>query len=253
MRKIFLVFLCCVILSSCSDSNTKTVVEDDKELQIESIIEDYQDKLNTLNEENKNLAAQLDRLSERYRELLNEERPDVIVDSDDLMIVDGNRFRISIAGGKVLEDGVIIIFESYDAENYLSWLKIWEGIDVSELSLISQPTFYQDKVYIVVDGDLNILNLETGKTVMVINNVGKSDAAPVIDEDGTVFTIGQYAPYVTAINEEGIKIWQITDEELTHTIKVDIVDDLLQVETLRGMFILTKDGKVERFTDDDGK
>lgn len=251
MRKMFLIILCCVILSSCSDSDTSTVVEDDKELQIESIVEDYEEKLNTLNEENKNLAAQLDSLSEKYRELQNEERPEVIVDSDDLMIVDGNRFRISMAGGKVLEDGVAIIFESYDEDNYLTWLKIWEGIDVTELSLISQPTLYQDKVYIVVDGNLNILNLETGKTVMVINNVGKSDAAPVIDEDGTVFTIGQYEPYVTAINEEGNKIWQITDEELTHAFKIEIVDDLLQVETLNGMFILTLDGEIESFTNDD--
>jgi len=250
-RIIISIVISCLVFSSCSSSDKNYEDQSDLDVQMDSLRNEYEEKINLLIEDNTNLESQVDGLHDRIRELFNEEKPEVLIDSDDLISIDENKFRIAMAGGKVLEDGVIVIFELYDEDNYLIWLKTWEHIDVTELSLNSYPTVFQGDLYIVVDGSLNIIDLITGDTKMIVDDVGKSEAAPVIDENGTVFTIGQYEPFVTAIDNEGEIIWQIRDKELTHAYEIKIDNDVLLVETLSGTCTLTKDGEINSISKDD--
>lgn len=245
MRGLLVVLMCTVVLISCADSGSSTIVEDDCKQQIEVIVNEYEEELNSLDREIDSLSSRLDEMTEKYMDLLAEEKPEVIVDTDDLLLVGDNIFRISSAGAKVLEDGLIIILECYEKDYSLRWIEVWKGIQVTELSIYSQPIIFKDTLYIVVDGNLNIISVETGETLKIVEEVGKSFSSTVIDVNGTIYTIGQYEPYVTAIDASGNILWQIRDEVLCYACEVEIVGNRLKVETLSGIFILTMDGNIE--------
>lgn len=246
MNKGIFVLLCfgCIFLIACNKTQSITEKPEISTEKMESIVNEYENNIDQLIEENAELKLELEKMTEALEDLKEKNKAEVIVDTNDLISVDNHKFRISFAGQEVLEDGIVIVLEAYDSENHVSWIKTWEGIQVSELPLISQPAIYEKKVYIVIDGNLNIINLKTGEILNIIEAVGHSDASPIVDQMGTVFTIGQYKPYVTAINVEGKIIWQINDEEFLNAYGIELIDHMLHIKTFNGIYILDKDGAI---------
>jgi hypothetical protein len=244
-KEIFLLLcFCCIFLIACNKPQNLAEKPERSTEEMESILNEYENNIDQLIEENADLKLQLEKMTEALEDLKEKDTTEIIVDTKDLITVDGHRFRISYAGQEVLEDGIVIVLEAYDSENQVLWIKTWEGIQVSELPLISQPSIYENKIYIVIDGNLNIINLKTGEILKTIETVGHSDASPMIDQKGTVFTIGQYKPYVTAINAEGKIIWQIEDDKFLNAYAIELIDQMLQIKTFNGTYILNKDGAV---------
>lgn len=246
MNKRIFAFLCfsCIFLIACNKTQNITEKPEISTEEMESIVNEYESNIDQLVEENADLKLELKKMTDVLEELKEKNKTEVIVDTHDLISVDGHKFRISFAGQAVLEDGIIIVLEAYDSENQVSWIKTWEEIQVSELPLISHPAIYDKKVYIVIDGNLNIINLKTGEILNIIETVGHSDASPIIDPKGTVFTIGQYKPYVTAINTKGRIIWQIKDDEFLNAYGIELIDQMLHIKTFNGTYILNKDGVI---------
>lgn len=78
--------------------------------------------------------------------------------------------------------------------------------------------------------------------MMTVEYVGKADAAPLIAEDGTIYTIGQYVPFVTSIDKSGLVNWRIEDSTLNHAYDMTLDNGDLYVKTLSGEFLVYLDG-----------
>ncbi len=248
MQRIILLFIGCLILTSCRGT-TSQVDEGVKEENI-SLINEYEKEINRLKNENFELKERLAKASAKDIEVPTEEVSEVSPNPEELIIIDNYQFRISIKGTKNLEDGVILIMESLGKDEDVTWMKVWDKIDVTELAINSEPSIFNEEVYIVVDGSLYIINAEDGEVRMVVEDVGKSYSAPVMNKDGIVFTIGQYEPYVTAIDSNGSILWQITDEAFSHAWKHELVNGDLVVDVMSGTYTMNNDGSIFSFVAD---
>jgi hypothetical protein len=99
------------------------------------------------------------------------------------------------------------------------------------------------EVYIVVDGVLNIIDNETGNTRLMIPGLGKSFHKPIIDEEGNVYVVGQYNPFLTVINNQGEVLWQVNEDEYAWANSVEILEDRIELSTISGVYQFTFDGE----------
>lgn len=123
------------------------------------------------------------------------------------------------------------------------WIKPWEGIHISEVPPYSQFVIKDEILYIVVSGTLYTLNAETGEVYWSVGDVGHAFVAPLVDEDGKIFTVGQYTPYISAVDPDGNVLWQERDSELNGAGDIYLDDDALVVQCLAGTFRYSKDGE----------
>lgn len=154
----------------------------------------------------------------------------------------GKTFNLYTTGLEYLEDGIICILEAYDSNNELIWLRAWNGLQVSELDTHSLITIYENKIYIVVSGELNAIDISTGNNLWSVANLGRSSEAPLVDTDGTIYIIGQYKPYLSAISSEGKVLWQVNSDELSGTYSVSFENNNLIVKCVKGELKYDKSG-----------
>ena len=107
---------------------------------------------------------------------------------------DGSVYKIYTEGTDYLEDGIVCVIEVLDQNGKVIWQNKWEGIDVSEVASHSPITIVGKRIYIVIDGDLIALEKESGRILWHCDQVGYSSQSPLVGNDGTIYTIGQYAP-----------------------------------------------------------
>jgi outer membrane protein assembly factor BamB len=230
VKKVMLIFLMAVLLNGCSNNN------DVNARNLEADIEAKNEEIARLNE----TISELEGRIEYLRSLLGSTEKDIF---DSRVQVGDMYYQYYSAGGKYLEDGIVLILEAYDENQDIIWIKPWEGIHISELDPYSPFIIRDDILYIVVSGDLYTINVNTGEVYWSVEEVGHSSVAPLVDEDGQIFTIGQYTPYITAIDSQGKIIWQESDNELNGAGDIKFDNDTLIVECLAGTFIYSKNGE----------
>jgi hypothetical protein len=237
-----------VLLVGCNDS-VDNEIGTEKINQYESNIKKLTDENATLLIEKEELVSEYNELMEINNELradntnLKEETVEDEVDIDAFIVVDEYKYKISFLGGRYLEDGIIIMLEAYSNKDEQIWIKTWNGIQVSELATHSEMEVYNGKVYIVVDGVLNIIDNETGYTRLMISDLGKSFQKPVIDKEGNIYVVGQYNPYLTVINNQGVVLWQVNEDEYAWADNVEVFEDRIELRTISGVYKFTLDGE----------
>ena len=229
MKKGILVFLIAVLLTGCSGNN------DVDAIKLEADIEAKNDEIAKLNE----TITELEGRIEYLRSLLDSTEKDIF---DSKVQVGDMYFQYYSTGGKYLEDGIVLILEAYDENQELIWIKPWEGIQISELDPYSPFIIIDDILYIVVSGDLYTINVNTGEVYWSVEDVGQSSVAPLVDDEGKIFTIGQYTPFISAVDSEGTIIWQVRNEEFWAANSIEFEGDSLVIECLAGTFRFSKSG-----------
>lgn len=160
---------------------------------------------------------------------------------DDIYLED-KVIKLYSEGTDNLEDGIICILKVFDDNNNIIWHKSWEGLHVSELSVYSPVTVVKDRIYIVVSGELNALDINTGQILWEPIFVGSPNHPPRVSEDGYIYLTGQYGPLLTAINEEGIVEWQVESEDMSWSSDVALCNGYIFVEWIGGIAVFNKDG-----------
>lgn len=159
-----IIIILILLVTSCTTADVEEEVKESSNFQDEmmALKADLEERLEVLGSENDRLKKEISDIQKKHNKEIIDLKSSIIVDKDDLFQVDNHTFRIDIIGKEILEDGVIVILEGYDGLK-LQWVKTWESIQVAELALISGLTLWEDKVYVVVDGNLNIIDLVSGK------------------------------------------------------------------------------------------
>lgn len=230
VKKVILVFLMAVLLTGCSNNNDVNAsnLEADNEAKNKEII--------MLNE----TISELEGRIEYLRSLLGSTERDIF---DSKAQVGDMYFQYYSTGGKYLEDGIVLILEAYDENQELIWIKPWEGIHISEVSPYSPFVIRDDILYIVVSGTLYTINVDTGEVYWSVENVGYSSVAPLVDDDGKIYMVGQYTPYISVVDANGNMLWQERDKELNGSAEIRIDNGTLLVNCLKGTFRYSKDGE----------
>ena len=229
MKKGILVFLMAILLTGCSGNN------DVDASKLEAVIEVKNEEIAKLNETITELEGRIKNL----RSLLGSTEKEIF---DSKVQVGDMYFQYYSTGGKYLEDGIVLILEAYDENQELIWIKPWEGIQISELDPYSPLIIRDDILYIVVSGDLYTINVNTGEVYWSVEDVGHSSVAPLVDDEGKIFTIGQYTPFISAVDSEGIIMWQVRDEEFWGVNSIEFEGDSLVIECLAGTCRFSKSG-----------
>jgi outer membrane protein assembly factor BamB len=230
MKKVIMIFIIAVLLSGCVNNS-------------DTAEPDLNSKIDVKNEEIAELKENISELEfriEYLRKQLSSTEKDIF---DSRVQVGDMYYQYYSTGGKYLEDGIVLILEAYDENQEVIWIKPWEGIQITELDPYSPFIIRDDILYIVVSGSLYTINVNTGEVYWSVEDVGHSHVAPLVDDEGKIFTIGQYTPYITAIDSEGEIIWQERDNELNGAGDIKFDNETLIVECLAGTFMYSKNGE----------
>ena len=119
VKKVMLIFLMAVLLNGCSNNN------DVNARNLEADIEAKNEEIARLNE----TISELEGRIEYLRSLLGSTEKDIF---DSRVQVGDMYYQYYSAGGKYLEDGIVLILEAYDENQDIIWIKPWEGIHISE-------------------------------------------------------------------------------------------------------------------------
>ncbi len=155
---------------------------------------------------------------------------------------DGSVYKVYTEGTDYLEDGIVCVIEVLDQNGKTIWRNIWEGIDVSEVASHSPITIVGKTIYIVVDGELIAMEKESGRILWRCDQVGYSFQSPLVGNDGTIYTIGQYAPYFTAVSHDGKLKWQLISDDMYGIEQLGVCNDYLVVNQKGDILLFDKDG-----------
>jgi hypothetical protein len=155
---------------------------------------------------------------------------------------DGSVYKVYTEGTDYLEDGIVCVIEVLDQNGKTIWRYMWEGIDVSEVASHSPITIVGKRIYIVVDGELIAMEKESGRILWRCDQVGYSFQSPLVGNDGTIYTIGQYEPYLTAVSHEGKLKWQLISDEMYGIEQLGVCNDYLVVNLKGEILLFDKDG-----------
>ena len=238
------------------DTLKATYEKELRELKVEQVT-----KIDILTKQIAALKTELDTVSTAYTDLkqkselleiavFGEKKDDSELFSD--IQQDGKVYKVYTEGTDYLEDGIITVVEVLDQNGKTIWKNVWEGIDVSEVATHSPLTIIGERLYIVVDGTLNAIDKETGEILWDSVPVGFSFQPPVVGNDGTIYTIGQYAPYFTAVSSEGDIKWQMITDDMYGIDRMGICNDYLVVNQGGTLLLFDKEGN-ELLEDNDAQ
>lgn len=261
MKSKILSIIIILLLTGCTSNNEVIeITEHNKEL--EALKQFYEDGIQELNlsqeEEINNLNANLEKLELELEDVTGKyeetKRKYDLIDKaifeennkneshyDDIYLED-KTIKVYSEGLDYLEDGIICILEAMDNNNNTIWSITWEGLQVSELVTFSPVTVADNRVYIVISGELNVIDINTGEIIWDSVIVGSSGNAPVVDTDGSIYTTGQYAPFLTAVSNEGNVKWQIESEDMYGIHDLSLYNDYLLVKQYNEIIIFDKEG-----------
>jgi outer membrane protein assembly factor BamB len=126
------------------------------------------------------------------------------------------------------------------------WEKAWEKLKLTELDVMSGIAETNDGViYVEVYGDLYAIDKNTGNELWGQVAVGATQT-PVVDKDGTIYCIGYYGPFITAISPEGSTKWTRNYQEIYWPYEIYLSDSKIYVRYESseedGLAIFLKDG-----------
>ncbi len=235
---LFMVGVSCVSNNTKDEQGMQTMEEDLSQIKKE-ISAQYESTIQTINKE-------LDTMKERYERLVEDTKEKAIDEAQgdvDSYELDGREYLIYTRGADKLEDGVVVVLESYDEQGQLSWMHAFNGIQVTELSIYSGIAVRDAEVIVRVGRNLYAFDLQSGDEKFIVSDVGQSGDTPLIGEDGILYIRGQYAPFVMAIAKSGDVLWVLDDERYIDIESIDSQGDGL---------VITGDGWVD-FVDDEGE
>lgn len=172
---------------------------------------------------------------------------DRVIEEDVWLDYPNGRINIFTEGEEILEDGISIIIQVFDDSEDLNWEHKWESIQVRDLSTHSIPVISFNHLYIVVDGYLNALDLESGIQEWEPIYVGSIGYPPRVDSDGRVYVSGQYGPYLTCITTEGEIAWQYITDDMVEVSNFIVTDMYIMVRDTSGIRVFDKDGNMIEF------
>lgn len=239
--------MCCLLIMSvaCVSNNKgdEQVIQDmqeDLDQMKEDLSGQYEETIDTLSKE-------LDVMKERYDKLVessDEWKVEGAQGKVDQYEFDGRDYIIYTRGANVLEDGVVIILESHDVDGELRWMHAFNGIPVAELSTYSSLAMDGDHLIVRVGDALYGFDKNSGNEAFSTSGVGKTDDAPLISKDGTIYVRGQYAPYVSAVGSSGELLWTLDDEAYLDVESIELSDDGVVLIGLDEEVYINKDGVV---------
>lgn len=243
--------LCLVGCTNFSDKDTEKVEEIEE--QYEEKIAEFEKKIIDINlnyETEMKLKDDALKLAEFKVESLTNKKNSMLASIEEekeeynaTFIPFNNRFIRQYSQGQAyLEDGVVAILEVYDNSKNLTWMKTWNGIHISEVSHYSLASVKENILYVIVDGILYVYNYDTGDLIWSLDDVGHPFTAPLIDEDGTIFTISQYVPYVSAIDKDGNFLWQERSDFYYGVSDIKFDGDNLLIDCFEGIMTFDKKG-----------
>ncbi len=222
-----------------SKSNDEVLqVNEEKIALMEKDIEQLEEKL-------ENYDLEYSKVKKNY-DLVNRILFDKIDDTSlyDDIYIDNKIVKLYSEGTEELEDGIICVLEVLDINENIIWQVKWEELQVSELATYSPVAISEDKIYIVITGKLNVLNLNTGEILWEPVIVGSSSSPPIIDEEGYIYAVGQYGPFLTAVSKEGIIEWQVEREDLYLPCDIAVFNEYILVNWIDGIAVFDKEGNM---------
>lgn len=250
LKCIVMVIVVSFILTGCSevDDSPNISTENDAliDLKVEQVIQ-----TGKLTKQIAGLKTNLETVTDNYEILeqktkllelavFGEKKDDIELFKD--IQQDGKVYKVYTEGTEYLEDGIVCVVEVLDQNGKTIWKNAWEGIDVSEVATHSPITIISERIYIVVDGALNAIDKKTGEILWDSVPVGFSYQPPVVGNDGTLYTIGQYAPYFTAVTPEGYIKWQMITDDMYGIDRMGVCNDYLVVDQSGTFILFDKEG-----------
>jgi len=244
-----LIFIAIILfLAGCTSSKEVDELKLSYEASLNKMESSKESELYDLKLKLMHLTSKYEELKKDYDLLYNEKSDKELTKGQELefndIIFDDKTIRIYTDGVTYLKNGIDCIIEVF--KNDISiWSKVWEGVEVTEINIYSPLTVVKDRIYIVIASNLNVLDINTGDIIWTVDDVGSSHIAPIVDSNGCIYIIGQYAPYLTAIDSNGELKWQIESEELYGIQNVIIQEELLTLEVFDKFIVVNKDGRIE--------
>ncbi|SHI05751.1 NADase-type glycan-binding domain-containing protein [Clostridium grantii] len=132
------------------------------------------------------------------------------------------------------------------------WERNWDNLELTELDVMSPITETEDGIiYVEVYSKLYAIERSTGNELWGDVLVG-SGIAPLVDKDGTIYCIGYYGPFITAISPDGSVKWTRDYEEIYWPYELDVRDTKIYIKYAQsnsdtsskygGVAVLSKDG-----------
>ncbi|WXR62657.1 hypothetical protein WG909_05300 [Peptostreptococcaceae bacterium AGR-M142] len=115
-------------------------------------------------------------------------------------------------------------------DNKELWVKAFPKFYLTELDQVSKTLTRKNNIYVIIGGTLYNIDITNGNILYKFEGCGASNSLILDDEDNIYFT-GYYGPFLTCLDKEGNKKWQIdsmTDFYWPYEIFFD--DDLVFVK-----------------------
>ncbi|MEA1974173.1 MAG: PQQ-binding-like beta-propeller repeat protein [Bacillota bacterium] len=269
--KVILIILVLILTGCTSNSNTIEIAKLNNEIEMQKIsyeqkLEDlrfaYEEQIKELKSTNvrdddqvqidsfsidvTELQQKLEKCDSEYnimKRILFNKNNDTNSLYDDIYLED-KVIKLYSERTNKLEDGIICVLEVFDNNNNIIWDVSWGELQVTELPVYSPVAVVKDKIYIVVSGELNALDINTGQVLWKSVFVGLQSHPPRVSEDGHIYVTGIYGPFLTSINKEGIVEWQVELEEMAWSFDVAICNNYILVEWSGGIAVFDKDGNM---------
>jgi len=236
-----------LLLTGCAgssleiDEQLKDITQSYEE-KIDDLESKYELELNKKDEVIAHIEKNVEEVTREHRKLLDELKVKEDNFNKTISPVEDKFVRLYSEGSKYLEDGIVCILEVYDSSMDLTWMASWNGLQVSELATYSEYNVVNGVLYIVVDGMLYTMDFITGEELWTLDDIGYPFVAPLIDQEGMIFTICQYAPYISAIDSKGNLLWQENSDLLYGTNKIEFDGDYLLIDCFEGIIKYDKKG-----------
>lgn len=255
MRVKLITIILILLLTGCTNNSDTIEIAELNNKEIETLKISYEQKIQDLEATYEEqiasssidvleLEEKLERFSSeniKMKRIIFNKTDDTNSLYDDIYLED-KVIKLYSEGTDKLEDGIICVLEVFDNNNNIIWHVSWEELQVSELEVYTPVTVIKDRIYIVVSGELNAININTGQILWEPIFVGSPNHPPRVSEDGHIYVTGQNGPFLTAINKEGIVEWQVESEDMSLSSDVAIFNEYILVEWIGGIAVFDKDG-----------
>jgi outer membrane protein assembly factor BamB len=122
--------------------------------------------------------------------------------------------------------------KGYSKSKKLIWTYKTEWVIQTELENISPYFKNGNFVYIVADGKVIALDLNTGKVKWKTKNIAGASIHYAFDKKGTLYIGGFYGPDIVAINKKGKVLWTVKDASKGKTywpIEINLLTDKIEI------------------------
>lgn len=90
------------------------------------------------------------------------------------------------------------------------WVKTFPRFYMTELDQVSKTLTRKNNIYVIINNIVYKIDITNGDIIYEFEGAGASNSLILDDEDNLYFT-GYYGPFLTCLNKDGTKKWQVDD------------------------------------------